>query len=269
MNLRIGLFCLLGGLTSTIAALGAGHFAWWWLSGVILAAALAPVVRFGPRTMLGQFGVIILLLAIVGSVCTMAEAVLFFPGQKEGVGRNLAGGMVMYLIVAAVLTLLAKALKLSESSSLTVERQPFGTKALMVMLSGLAYLVYYLIFGSITYQFFTRQFYPEAEKIVAQLGLWFWVMELARGILMILATLPIIYTLKMRRWPAALVVGTLLWVVGGAAPLLVPNALMTPAQRYIHMAEILTQNMSLGITAVLLLRPNRAVVASLQSATSR
>lgn len=269
MNLRIGLYCLLGGLSPAIAALGTNNFAWWWLSGVILAAALVPVVRFGPRTILGQLGAIILLLVIVGSVCTMAEAVLFFPGQKEGVGRSLAGGMVMYLIVAAVLTLLAKALKLAESSISTVERRPVGAIALMVGLSGLAYVVYYLIFGYITYQFFTRQYYPEAEKIVVQMGLWFWVMELARGILMTLATLPIIYTLRMRRWPAALAVGTLLWVVGGAAPLLVPNALMIPVQRYIHIVEILTQNMSLGITAVLVLRPNRAVVALLQPATSR
>lgn len=270
MKLRVGLYCLLGGLSMTVPAMGAGHFAWWWLSGVILAAALVPVVRFGPRTMLGQFGAIILLLVIVGSVCTMAEAVLFFPGQKEGAGRSLAGGMVMYLIVAAVLTLLAEALNLAASSTSTVERRPVGTAALLVGLSGLAYVVYYLIFGSITYQFFTRQYYPQAEKIVAQLGLWFWVMELARGMLMILATLPIIYTLRIRRWPAALAVGTLLWVVGGAAPLLVPNALMIPAQRYIHMVEILTQNMLLGITAALLLRPRHAAVdTSFHPATSR
>ena len=55
----------------------------------------------------------------------------------------------------------------------------------------------------------------------------------------------------------------LLWVVGGAAPLLVPNALMVPAQRYIHIVEILTQNAALGITAVLLLRPReRSSIAS-------
>jgi hypothetical protein len=35
------------------------------------------------------------------------------------------------------------------------------------------------------------------------------------------------------------------------------------------MVEILTQNMSLGITAALLLRPKRAVVASLHAATSQ
>jgi hypothetical protein len=140
----------------------------------------------------------------------------------------------------------------------------------MVGLSGLAYVAYYLISGSITYQFFTRQYYPDAPKLVSELGWWFWGIELARGILMTLAVLPIIYTLRMRRWPAALAVGALLWIVGGAGPLLVPNALMTPAQRYIHIVEILTQNASLGITAALLLRPkSAALVASFYAATSR
>jgi hypothetical protein len=43
--------------------------------------------------------------------------------------------------------------------------------------------------------------------------------------------------------------------VGGGAGLLVPNNLMVAAQRYIHIVEIMTQNVSLGITAVFLLRP--------------
>jgi hypothetical protein len=42
--------------------------------------------------------------------------------------------------------------------------------------------------------------------------------------------------------------------VGGGAPPLVPKALMVSAQRYIHIVEIMTQNVSLGITAMLLLR---------------
>jgi hypothetical protein len=79
---------------------------------------------------------------------------------------------------------------------------------------------------------------------------------------MTLAALPIIYTLRMRRWHAALAVGASLWVVGGAAPLLVPNVLMVPAQRFIHIIEILTQNALLGITAVQLLRPKQAAVTA-------
>jgi hypothetical protein len=42
-------------------------------------------------------------------------------------------------------------------------------------------------------------------------------------------------------WQAAITVGILLWVVGGLAPLLVPNALRGSTQRFIHIAEILTQ----------------------------
>lgn len=254
MKLRIGLYCLFGGLSMTVSAMGASHFAWWWLSGVILATALVPVARFGPRSMAGQFGAIILLLIIVGAVCTIWEEVLFIPSQKQGAARNLVGLIVTFLIVAAVLTLLARVLNLTETSIFALERRGAWITSLMIVLSGVAYVVYYFIFGSITYQLFTKQYYPEVQKMVSDLGSWFWGIELVRGILMTLAVLPIVYTLRMRRWPAALSVGALLWIVGGAAPLLAPNALMPPAQRYIHIVEILTQNAPLGITAVLLLR---------------
>jgi len=270
MKLRIGLYCLLGGLPLTIAALGAGHFYWWWLSGVTVAAALVPVARYGPRHSLGQLGAIVLPLLIVGPVCTMWEAAIFVPSQRELAGRNLTGGIVLYVILGAALTLLAKGLKLSDPSASTVERRSVGRAVLMIGMSGVAYVAYYLIFGFIAYQFFTRQYYPQAQKVVSQLGVWFWVIELARGILMTLAVLPIVYTLRMRRWPAALAVGTLLWIVGGLAPLLVPNGLMTPRQRYIHIIEILTQNASLGMTVGLLLRPKPAeVVGSLRASASR
>ena len=72
---------------------------------------------------------------------------------------------------------------------------------------------------------------------------------------MTMAVLPVIYTLRMNRWQTAIAVGVLIWVAGGLAPLLVPNAFMGTTQRIIHIFEILTQNASLGITAGLLMRP--------------
>jgi len=145
-------------------------------------------------------------------------------------------------------------LKLTESSESAPEHRPAGTAVIMIAVSGLAYVIYYLIFGSITYRFFTRQYYPGADTIARSLGLLFWVIELTRGVLMTLTVVPAIYTLRMRRWPTALAVGALLWIAGGGAQLLAPNALMVTAQRYTHIVEILTQNACLGITAVLLLR---------------
>lgn len=83
---------------------------------------------------------------------------------------------------------------------------------------------------------------------------------------MTLAVLPIIRTLHMKRWHAAIVVGLLLWIAGGAAPLVVPNTLMGTRQRLIHVIEIFTQNFSLGVTAALLLRPRPVPVAASQPA---
>jgi len=260
--MRSILYCLLGGLSLTIAAAGAGHFGWWLLSGVVLSAAFLPVARFGPRGWWMQFGVILPCLLVVASWCTVSEVAVFFPGLRWMVKQDLVGGAVMYTIAAVALASLAKVLKLTDEGDGTVEHRPLWAAGGMVLLSGFAYVVYYLIFGSITYNMFTRQYYPGGADLARSMGLEFWLIELARGVLMTLAVVPVIYTLRMRRWSAAIAVGVLVWVVGGLAPLLVPNELLGPTQRFIHTIEILTQNASLGVTAVLLLRPAHRRLAS-------
>jgi hypothetical protein len=42
----------------------------------------------------------------------------------------------------------------------------------------------------------------------------------------------------------------------GGRSLLLPNTMMVSSQRYIHIIEIMTQNVLLGVTEVLLLRPS-------------
>jgi hypothetical protein len=256
MKVRIALYCVLGALPLLIAALGAGHWPWWLLSGIVLAAAFVPGALFGPRGGLAQFGVIGLALIIITVLCTFSEAVIFMPTleMRQHPAGMFIGSAVLYLVVAAVLAVLSRALKLTRESAAAVEHRGPPAAVLMVLLSGAAYALYYLIFGAITYQFFTKGYYPEATKVVERLGLWFWAIQIGRGVLMTLAVLPVIYTLRMRRWQTALAVGLLIWVAGGLAPLLVPNPYMGAAQRLIHIVEIFTQNFSLGVTATLLLR---------------
>ncbi len=262
MKSRVVLYCALGGLPMLIAAMGAGHFAWWWISGAILAASFVPVALFGPRSALGQFGVIAPVLAIITVLCTWSEALIFAAGFKEQAARNLIGALVMYFIVAAVLAALAWGLKLPSAAGGTIEHRSVASTIALVAVCGVAYLVYYLIFGAITYQYFTKGYYPEAARIAQGLGMWFWVIQIGRGALMTLAVIPVIYTLRMSRWQTAIAIGVLIWVAGGLAPLLVPNAFMGTTQRIIHVFEILTQNASLGVTAGLLLRPRPTAKAS-------
>jgi hypothetical protein len=255
MKLRIALYCLLGGLPMAIAALGAGNFGWWYLSGLVLAAAFVPIALFGPRSAAGQFGVIAPVLSIVSALCTWTEAQVFLPAARQHALRDLTGSLTMFLLIAIVLALLASALKISKPSDQTVERRSPAAAFAMIVVCGFAYLVFYAVFGGITYQFFTKKYYPDAAQLAASLGLKLWGMQLARGALMTLAVLPAIYTLRMRRWQVALSIGMLIWVAGGLALLLVPNAMMGTTQRMIHIVEIFTQNAPLGIVAGLLLRP--------------
>jgi len=252
----------------SIVALGIGHFASWYLAGVVMAASFVPVALFGPRSLLGQLGVVTPVLLIVSVLCTWSEAQLFFPSpeMRAHAFRDLYGEVVTYVIVGAVLAGLAILLKLGRDSAYSVKlRAPLSLIA-MVLVAGLVYVACYLVFGGITYQFFTKQYYPDAEKLVAPLGIWFWVIQFSRGILMALAVLPVIGTLRMSRLNSAIVVGLIVWVAGGLALLIPPNPMMGLTQRFIHTIEILTQNFPLGFAAVLLMRPKAAAAARVMSA---
>jgi hypothetical protein len=156
MKSRVVLYCALGGLPMLIAAMGAGHFAWWWISGIVLAASFVPVALFGPRSARGQFGVIAPVLVVITVLCTWSEALIFAAGFKEQAARNLIAVLVMYLIVAAVLALLGWGLKLPKAAISAVEHRSVAGTISLVAVCGVAYAVYYGIFGAITYQYFTK-----------------------------------------------------------------------------------------------------------------
>jgi hypothetical protein len=180
------------------------------------------------------------------------------PELQQHAVRNLVGSAVIHSILAIGLAALAAILKLPRADGPSAELRPAASVALLVVVCGVAYALYYLLFGAITYQLFTKGYYPDAPARVAKLGLWFWAIQVGRGVLMTLAVLPVIRNLRMSRFQAAIAVGLLIWVTGGVGSLLEPNPFMVATQRFIHTIEILTQNASLGITAVLLLRPRQA-----------
>jgi hypothetical protein len=179
----------------------------------------------------------------------------------------------MYLIVAVGLAVLARVLRLTRASAsdAAIPHRSAPMTLASIVACGFAFAVYYWIFGTITFQFFTRDFYPDALQQVAALGGWFWPMQIGRGMLMSASVLPIVYTLRLPRWPAAIVIGSILWIAGGLAPLLLPNEFLGGTQRFIHIIEILTQNLPLGITVVLLARTNgaRAALAAYSSGSAR
>lgn len=270
-TLRVAVYCLIGGLTITFGAMGTGGFVSWWLAGMLFAAAFVPVAMFGPQSALRQLKVVLPVFLIVSVLCTWSEALLFVakPEFRDHPVRNLVAPLIMYAIFAIVLSVLALVLKLHRDSSAEIEMRTGGKLALLVLVCGVAYVFYYLLFGGITYQFFTKQYYPDAPAEVAKLGLWFWGIQLCRGVLMTLAVLPAIRTLRMPRWQSAIAIGLLIWITGGAAPLMLPNPYMGATQRFIHVIEIFTQNAPLGFTAVMLLRRKAGATSTAPAAAAQ
>src|SRR5258708_37309115 len=135
---RVVLYLAIGGLPATIAALGAGHFAWQWLGGMGLDASFVPVALFGPQSARGQFGVVLAVLFTVTVFCTWSEAVIFMPGVILNPAGALLGSTVMYMVVAAVLAALAWALKLTHPSGPSVEHRRAAAPLPMVQVCGIA-----------------------------------------------------------------------------------------------------------------------------------
>jgi len=270
MKVRIVLYCLLAGLPLLLGAAGGGSWTAFWVAGIVLSTAFVPVALFGPRSPMDQFDVIAPALLIITALCTWSEALIFVaaPEFQQHRIQALIGSCVMYLIMAAFLAALAHGLKLNREAVVNIDHRGLRSTVVMILLCGAAYLLYYLVFGAITFEFFTKGYYPEATRVVENLGLWFWVIQFARGAVMTLAVVPILNTLRMPRWQSAIVLGLVIWIAGGLAPLLLPNPFMSLAQRMIHVAEIFTQNFRLGITAGLLLRPKAAKPLKLSTAAS-
>ena len=181
MVLKVVLYCLLGGVAFMAPAMGAGHASWWWASGVVMTAAFVPVALFGPTSARGQFGVIVPVLLVVSVLTEWSEALIFVksPLIQEHAIRNLIFDSVGHLIAAVALVVLWRILKLTHQSTEPVFRWTLPKAAAMVVLCALAYLIYYLVFGGLTYQLFTKKYYPDVTAAVAALGLWFWGIQFA------------------------------------------------------------------------------------------
>ena len=137
----------------------------------------------------------------------------------------------------------------------------------MVLPASILYLVVYFVFGGIFYLLLTKPYYTHQVaggealnvNLSATVGAWFPLIQIARGALLSLAVIPIVRMLRVRRRSAALIVGSIIWVVGGLAQLVAPNDVMPGPLRFYHIGEIFTQNFTLGVGIVYLMRSRDSV----------
>jgi hypothetical protein len=121
----------------------------------------------------------------------------------------------------------------------------------------LAYVVFYFAFGAVAYPF-VAEFYagralPHAGAIAA--------LQVVRGLAFAAICLAWLREPWPRRGEAVLWTGVALSVLGGVAPLLLPNPYMPAAVRAVHLWEVGLSNLAFGCLAGWLLSRRRRAVA--------
>ena len=107
----------------------------------------------------------------------------------------------------------------------------------------ISYVILYCIAGAIILSY-VQDFYdslahtPAVDKVL--------IMQVFRGLIYVIVTLPVIRMIKAKKWEPAFIIGLQLSILGGIAPLLPPNPYMPPEIRLVHGIEIGISNFIYG-----------------------
>jgi hypothetical protein len=200
MLLRAIIYCLLTALVMFIAAAGAGHPAWQYASGVVTAAAFLPYLLRGPMGIWRRLVAVWCAFMAVTVICLWSEAVIFIHQSRQERITGLIGAAVLYSLFAVAIAVVSSLLKLHGVAEQRQEQKSSGF-VLRVLGSGVAYAVYYYVFGAVAFFLFTKPYYSGsgplagAQETGRSLGLWLPLIQIGRGVLMTLGVAPIIFSL--------------------------------------------------------------------------
>jgi len=183
---------------------------------------------------------------------TQIEA-FFFQLQitrSEAVRMMLQGLMVTLLFSPAIVFLLNK-MKISNTVPQPKAQNHHSRVGYIwrFILGDVFYVILYCIAGALVLPY-VGDFYaevarmPEPDKIIF--------MQVFRGLVYMVVTLPLIRILNTKKLKTALLIGLHLSILGGIAPLLVPNPFMPTHIRLAHGIEIAISNFIFGAIIALL-----------------
>jgi hypothetical protein len=180
----------------------------------------------------------------VGWVNTLNEAVLFQILPISTGFAALASGATTSFTVAVLLALSLDRMKgSSDPPDAALKSWPPIVWISKVAVSACLYFFLYCVAGAAIHPFI-KTFY-EGRKLPS-LGELF-VIQFLRGLLYVVVALPFIRSIALPRSRAAIILGACLSVLGGIAPLLLPNQYMPLSIRLPHLFEVGISNFVYGV----------------------
>jgi hypothetical protein len=222
------------------------------LSTLITAWTLATLAV--TLTSRGWIRMAVLFLVAAGIPANSLLEAIFFPLD---IPRALLGPLFLYTFVPA--GIFAIVLDRLAADTPAPRAAPGPARAPSAWLLRLAtcdvtYIVFYFTAGLAVWPFVSHFYAGRALPGTQELVL----MQVVRGLVFSGIVLALVRFLALRPAASSLVVGLTFMLLGGIAPLIVPNPFMPASIRYPHLVEVGVSNFFFASIAATLLRPPRA-----------
>ncbi len=231
----------------------------WLVTGTLVCLTLAPFILHSTwsrtATILAVWGV----LAFVRALGLGIEGSLFKPAEASTAIAGAISGALLGLLVAWLSVVMLFPLAIP-ASGIEAQHRGWWGWTWRVLVVGLAYFVFYFVFGATNALLYTKSFYennPQYGLSIPPAGVIF-IAQLLRGPLFGLASMFIVRSAQAPRNRMAVWLGLLLFVVGGLGPYLeVTFRTMPLGFNLATLLEIFLQNFLTGIVAVNLFQPRQ------------
>jgi hypothetical protein len=233
----------------------------WFVSGTLVCLALSPFILHANgsrgKTVLAVWAV----QALVRSLGLGIEGSLFKPTAALNAIVGAFSGILVALLVAWLAVWLLMPADQIPQEDHEIKRSWWGW-TWRVLVVGLAFFVFYFVFGATNALLYTKSFYennPQYGLSLPPAGMIF-LAQLIRGPLFGLGSLIILRTTRAPRQALAVWLGILLFIVGGVGPYLEVTFRTLPMGfNLATMTEVFFQNFLTGIVATNLFIPKAKV----------
>jgi hypothetical protein len=244
-----------------------GSLGWVLLSNLVTAVALTWLARRSTLSGAALVGLLALMLFSISTFNGMIEALFFHVFGPRDFARYVLQGALTALAVSVVVALLRGRARPPGAGPVPSAPGGGAAGARFWRLAGadLLYLACYLGAGTVIYPW-VREFYQArdqpAQALVAAVQLFL------RGPIYIALMLLLVRTVDGDRRDKAILAGATLSLLGGVAPLLIPNPYFPDTVRWAHFFEVGISNFVYGAAATWLLTPPPRPVAALAGSSA-
>ena len=226
----------------------------WFLTGTLICLSLSPFIIHSSWTRSRTIFAVWAVLAFVRSLGLGIEGALFKPTAAVNAIVGAVFGLLVSLLVAWLSVVLLMPTNQVSLESTNPKRSWWGW-TWRVLAVGLAYFVFYFVFGATNAFLYTMSFYKNNPQYGLNLpapGVIF-LAQLLKGPLFGLGLLFVVQAMNLPRRKVGVWLGILLFVVGGVAPYVeVTFRTMPLGFNMATLTEIFFQNFPTGIVAAYL-----------------